>query len=82
MSKIDPALTPDSTVDTAPAAQPETHGAQDSTTRRDGFIILAVLGFLALWGGSVALWGIPGLYLPAVALVPVIWTLLLLITRG
>ncbi|MTJ05719.1 MAG: hypothetical protein FH759_13625 [Sediminimonas qiaohouensis] len=78
MSKIDPALTPDSTVDTPLVA----HGAQDSTTRRDGFIILAVLGFLALWGGSVALWGIPGLYLPAVALVPVIWTLLLLITRG
>lgn len=82
MSKIDPTLTPDSTFDTAPQTQPETHGAQDSTNRRDGFIILAVLGVLALWGGSVAMWGIPGLYMPAVAMVPVVWTLLLLITRG
>jgi|GEM_PF-690159 len=98
MSKIDPTLTADTVGDTAaektadaqtdpqtyPQTSPQTdaHGEEAGTTRRDVAIILAVLGVLALWGGSVALWGIPGLYIPAVAMVPVVWALLLLITRG
>ncbi|MDT8326857.1 MAG: hypothetical protein RQ750_05640 [Roseovarius sp.] len=45
-------------------------------------ILLAVVIFLALWGGSIALWGVPGLYIPAVIMVPVIWVGLLLISRG
>lgn len=86
MSKIDPTLTVDTVVDTAAEkasdAQTDAHGEEAGTTRRDVAIILAVLGVLALWGGSVALWGIPGLYIPAVAMVPIVWALLLLITRG
>lgn len=45
-------------------------------------ILLAVVVFLALWGTSIALWGVPGLYIPAVIMVPVIWVGLLLISRG
>lgn len=45
-------------------------------------ILLSVAVFIAGWATSVALWGIPGLYLPALALVPVVWVLLLIISRG
>lgn len=45
-------------------------------------ILLSVAVFVAAWATSVALWGIPGLYIPALALVPVIWALLLMISRG
>ena len=37
---------------------------------------------VALWGTSIVLFGIPGLYMPAVALVPVIYLALVLISRG
>ncbi len=37
---------------------------------------------VALWGTSIAMFGIPGLYMPAVALVPVIYLALVLISRG
>lgn len=47
-----------------------------------GPILLGVLGFLVAWGVSIALWGIPGLYIPALAMVPVIWVALLVISRG
>ena len=45
-------------------------------------ILLTVLLLLVGWGISVALWGIPGLYIPALAMVPVMWIVLLLISRG
>jgi hypothetical protein len=45
-------------------------------------ILLSVAVFVAGWATSVAIWGIPGLYIPALALVPVIWVLLLMISRG
>jgi len=37
---------------------------------------------VSLWGTSIAMFGIPGLYMPAVALVPVIYLALVLISRG
>lgn len=46
------------------------------------FIYYAVLVFVAIWATLVVLFGIPGLYLPAVALVPVIYLLLIIISRG
>jgi len=52
---------------------------QDTSVAR---ILLSVVVLLAAWGASVATWGIPGLYLPALAMVPVIWVLLLIISRG
>lgn len=47
-----------------------------------GPILLSVAVFLAGWATSIVLWGIPGLYIPALALVPVIWVMLILISRG
>ncbi|MGK7755638.1 MULTISPECIES: hypothetical protein [unclassified Roseovarius] len=40
------------------------------------------LVLLTVWGGAIVLWGVPGLYLPALALVPVIWVFLLIISRA
>ncbi len=37
---------------------------------------------VALWGTSIVMFGVPGLYLPAVALVPVVYVALILISRG
>ncbi len=45
-------------------------------------ILIGVVIFLAAWGGSIALWGIPGLYIPALILVPVVYAVLLLISRS
>ena len=56
-----------------------TADAQDTSVAR---ILLTVLALLAAWGASVVTWGIPGLYLPALAMVPVIWVILLIISRG
>lgn len=48
----------------------------------DARILLSVFFFLAAWAGSIVTWGIPGLYLPALALVPVVWVALIIISRG
>ena len=45
-------------------------------------IIFTVLVALLAWGMSVFTWGIPGLYLPALAMVPVIYLLLIVIAKG
>jgi hypothetical protein len=64
--------------DTQIKPQPETT-AETATVLR---ILLSLAVFVAGWATSVALWGIPGLYIPALALVPVVWALLLVISRG
>jgi len=56
-----------------------TTDAETVTVRR---ILLSVAVFVAGWATSVALWGIPGLYIPALALVPTAWVMLILISRG
>ncbi|MCR9125047.1 MAG: hypothetical protein NXH82_02875 [Rhodobacteraceae bacterium] len=40
----------------------------------------ALVMFVSLWGISALTFGLPGLYLPALALVPVIFVVLILIT--
>lgn len=45
-------------------------------------IILAVVVLLALWGGAIYLWGVPGLYIPALASVPLIYALLITVAKG
>ncbi len=42
----------------------------------------AIALFAMLWALSVIFFGIPGLYIPALILVPVVWVILLLITTG
>lgn len=37
---------------------------------------------LSLWGIAFVTFGLPGLYLPALALVPVMFILLVMLTRG
>lgn len=48
----------------------------------DTIILLVTLLALAAWGASVFFFGIPGLYIPALALVPVMYTILIIISRG
>ncbi len=36
----------------------------------------------SMWGCSIMLFGLPGLYLPALAMVPVMFLILILISRG
>ena len=40
----------------------------------------AIIGFVSLWLSSALVFGLPGLYLPALALVPVVFIVLLFIT--
>lgn len=42
----------------------------------------ALIGFVSLWMSSALVFGLPGLYLPALALVPVMFVVLLFITWG
>ncbi len=42
----------------------------------------AVALFVMLWILSVVLFGLPGLYVPAVLMVPGLWFVLILISRG
>ncbi len=44
-----------------------------------GYTALAIV---SMWGCSALLFGLPGFYLPAVALVPVMFLILILISRG
>ncbi len=61
-------------------AHPTTDASSEN--RRDARILLTVLVALALWGVSIAIWGVPGLYIPALCLVPVMYVILILISRG
>jgi hypothetical protein len=45
-------------------------------------IWFALIGFVSLWMSSALVFGLPGLYIPALLMVPVIFTVLILITWG
>lgn len=45
-------------------------------------IYFALISFLSLWGISALTFGLPGLYVPALALVPVCFALLIWISMG
>lgn len=51
-------------------------------SRQEVLIVAVVLALAALWTGAVVLWGVPGLYLPALVLVPVVWVTLIAVSRG
>lgn len=53
-----------------------------STADRTALIFAALILYLALWATAVIQFGVPGLYLPALAKVPVMFTILFLITKG
>ncbi len=79
MSKIDPTILPALATD-----QPQNVSAatQNPAKSPDKLILLITALALILWGLSIAAFGIPGLYIPALIAVPVIFTLLMVITRG
>ena len=52
---------------------------EDAVARK---ILFTVLIALVAWGLAIAQWGVPGLYIPALALVPVMYILLIWISRG
>jgi hypothetical protein len=64
--------------------------AHEETSSRKGLsetmtvllILLAVVVLLGLWAASTVIWGIPGLYIPALALVLVSMVTLVVISRG
>jgi hypothetical protein len=43
-------------------------------------IWFALIGFVSLWLSSALVFGLPGLYLPALAMVPTMFCILILIT--
>ncbi len=63
-------------------ATPNDRKAESSENAVAAKIIVVILFALVAWGLCIFFWGIPGLYLPAVALVPVIWIALITITLG
>lgn len=55
---------------------------RDLTRDFDANIWYFLVALGSLWIIAVATWGLPALYLPAVAMVPAIFVGLILITRG
>ena len=45
-------------------------------------ILLALVVILAAWGAAIFKWGVPGLYIPALASVPLIYLILIIVARG
>ena len=45
-------------------------------------ILLILLVAVVAWGGAIWKWGVPGLYIPALASVPVIYLLLIIVAKG
>jgi hypothetical protein len=71
------------------AATSQTHAADGTnaagttkTTATEKALFLAVLVALLAWGLAIFTWGVPGLYIPALAMVPVMYVILILISRG
>ncbi len=63
----------------------DTHHAATDAQSEDALahkILLTVLMAVIAWGLAIAQWGVPGLYIPALAMVPVMYVLLILISRG
>lgn len=48
----------------------------------DEYPLYLLVALLSLWGIAVMTWGLPALYLPAVAFVPVMFVVLILISAG
>lgn len=71
-------MTPASTLEPE-AAQSTDSKAEDALAAK---IIVAIFLALVAWGMAIFVWGVPGLYVPALALVPVIYIALIAMARG
>ncbi|MFV1529434.1 MULTISPECIES: hypothetical protein [unclassified Phaeobacter] len=67
------------TVTAAPAAAPVPADGHNSGATK---ALLAILLYVLLWGLAVAIWGLPALFLPAVAKTGIMFVVLVMITRG
>ena len=56
--------------------------AKDITFGDRNNLWFAIIAFVSLWLSSALVFGLPGLYLPALALVPLIFLALIFITWG
>lgn len=56
--------------------------AKDITFGDRNNLWFAIIAFVSLWLSSALVFGLPGLYLPALALVPFIFVTLIFITWG
>ena len=65
-----------------PGALFDTHAAEKPARNPEKTAFAGVFLFVALWALSIFTFGLPGLYIPAVAMVPIIWTVLITITMG
>ncbi len=63
-------------------AAAHTPAAKSSTKSPDALLLVLALLAIVLWGASVFFFGIPGLYIPALVMVPVMWIILLIISRA
>ena len=68
-------------LETADAVDIQDH-AQENEGRSVAVILLGLLLVLAAWAAAVVTWGLPGLYIPAVAMVPVCMLTIVRITLG
>lgn len=59
-----------------------TSADKDADIAVAGPILLTVIVLVAAWAASFVMWGVPGLYIPAVAMVPVMMAVLIWISRG
>jgi fatty acid desaturase len=75
------AATPETGPQNLPAHGTSSHG-KEKTTNTEKALFLAVLVALLAWGLAIFTWGVPGLYIPALAMVPVMYVILILISRG
>lgn len=48
----------------------------------DAVVLVLVFALLAIWGAAIALFGYPALIVPLIAVVPVIFAVLILLTFG
>ena len=56
--------------------------ARDAVNAKGDDWFYTAAAIFSMWGCSVMLFGLPGLYIPAVMMVPVMFLILILISRG
>lgn len=72
----------DTTIASETGTQHSARTHKDPDVAIAGPILLTVIMLVAAWAGSFVMWGVPGLYIPAVAMVPVMMAVLVWISRG
>ncbi len=56
--------------------------ARDAANAEADDLFYTAAALISMWGCSILLFGLPGLYIPALMMVPVMFLILVLISRG